>query len=295
MNHIELRTALVDYLEARGFIQQERVKNALLSVPRHKFVAGDPFEIYSDRALVIKSKQGKVISTISQPSIVAHMLEELSVDIGDKVLEIGTGLGYNAALLSDLTGQHGLVVTVEYDRELAKRAKNNLREYPQVRCIHADGRNGYAEFAPYNKIIATVTASDIYPEWQRQLSPAGGTILLPLQIVPGITLLLRLTKQGKDYTGRFGWQVNFVEMTGEGGPSEMNMPAGILDFVQKQNLNLKHKESLLFYCLVFNGGPLEALERWNKEHRPQPYEFKVESGTGALTIALPSLELRLSI
>ncbi|HZW81893.1 MAG TPA: hypothetical protein VFF14_00545, partial [Candidatus Deferrimicrobium sp.] len=248
MEYLGLRTALIDYLEASGYIEHPKVKNALLEIPRHRFVEGDPVEVYSDQALVLKSKGNKVISTISQPAIVAHMLGELEVNTGDKILEIGTGLGYNAALLSSLTGEEGMVVTVEFDQELASRAAINLVNYTNVQSIPGDGRVGFRNLAPYTKIISTVTAKDVYPEWQKQLS-TGGRLLLPLEIVPGITRLLKLDKNGSEFTGSFGWPVNFVEMTGEVEQIQSKDPDDILTFVQKQSLSVREKESLLFYCL----------------------------------------------
>jgi protein-L-isoaspartate(D-aspartate) O-methyltransferase len=292
MEHLGLRTALIDYLEASGYIEHPEVKNALLEIPRHKFVEGNPFEVYSDQALVVKSKGNKVISTISQPAIVAHMLGELGVKVGDKILEIGTGLGYNAALLGSLTGEEGMVVTVEYDQELASRAAINLVNYTNVQSIHGDGRLGLRDHAPYNKIISTVTAKDIYPEWQQQLS-TGGKLLLPLEIVPGVTRLLKLNKNDSGFTGSFGWPVNFVEMTGEVEQKQTKDPDDILIFVQKQDLTLREKEALLFYCLLFNGDPSSALSEWQQAQRPYPEDFTVQSGRGKLSLKLSSLELSL--
>jgi protein-L-isoaspartate(D-aspartate) O-methyltransferase len=111
------------------------------------------------------------------------MLEQLGLLPGHRVLEIGTGSGYNAALLAHLVGPTGEVVTVDIDEELARQARKHVVEagFPNVKVICADGGYGYADDAPYDRIILTVGAADVLPAWKEQLAP-DGRLVLPLSI-----------------------------------------------------------------------------------------------------------------
>ncbi len=182
---VTLNQALVDDLKKRGLIKTERVEAAFREVPRHVFLPGVPLEeVYSDRAISAKQDpEGKWISSSSQPAIMAIMLEQLGLEAGQKVLEIGTGPGYNAALLAHIVGETGQVVTVEIERDLAQSAREHLAEagYGQVQVRHADGGYGVPDMAPFDRIILTVGAPDITPAWWNQLKPEG-RLVLPLQL-----------------------------------------------------------------------------------------------------------------
>ena len=115
---INLRNALVDKLKSIGCIRSQNVEEAFRSVPRHIFVPGVELEkIYSDDSIPTKYIDGKLVSSSSQPAIMAIMLEQLELQPGHRVLEIGAGTGYNAGLLQHLVGDSGLVVTVDIDEE----------------------------------------------------------------------------------------------------------------------------------------------------------------------------------
>jgi protein-L-isoaspartate(D-aspartate) O-methyltransferase len=180
---VDLHQALVDDLKKRELIKTPRVEAAFRAVPRHLFLPGVPLEeAYSDRAISAKQDpEGKWISSSSQPAIMAIMLEQLGLEPGHKVLEIGTGPGYNAALMAHIVGETGQVVTVEIDDDLAQSARQHLAEagFEQVQVLCADGGYGAPDAAPFDRIILTVGAPDITPAWWNQLTP-DGRLVLPL-------------------------------------------------------------------------------------------------------------------
>src|SRR5512139_345453 len=178
-----LNQALIDDLKKRGLIKTPRIEAAFRAVPRHLFLPGVPLEeVYSDRAISAKQDpDGKWISSSSQPAIMAIMLEQLGLEPGHKVLEIGTGPGYNAALMAHIVGETGQVVTVEIDEDLAQAAREHLAAagFEQVQVLCADGGYGVPDAAPFDRIILTVGAPDITPAWWNQLKP-DGRLVLPL-------------------------------------------------------------------------------------------------------------------
>ena len=179
-----LRRRLVDELGRSGAISSDAVRDAFLRVPREHFLPGVPIEtVYRDDVVVTKTDEhGRAISSSSQPQIMARMLELLDLRPGQRVLEIGAGTGYNAALLKELVGPGGRVATVEVDDELARKARRALRSGGHaVTVVAADGREGHAAGAPYDRIVATVSASRIPRAWLDQLAE-GGLLEAPLRI-----------------------------------------------------------------------------------------------------------------
>jgi protein-L-isoaspartate(D-aspartate) O-methyltransferase len=124
-----------------------------------------------------------LVSSCSQPSMVAIMLEQLGLEPGHKVLEIGAGTGYNAALMAHVVGMKGQVITVDIDDDIAAGAGEHLAVagFNRVQVVCADGGYGYVDAAPYDRIILTVAASDIFPAWWEQLKSCG-RLVLPLEI-----------------------------------------------------------------------------------------------------------------
>ena len=220
-----LRAALVRQLVAEGTIRDERVAAAFRTVPRHLFVPHAPLEIaYADDVVLMKRNQaGVVISSVSQPSIVALMIEQAAIQPGDHVLEIGSG-GYNAALLRELAGPDGSVTTVDIDPEVTDRARALLDEagYGDVRVVLADGEYGVPDGAPYDRIVVTVTAWDIPTAWVDQLRP-GGRIVVPLR-VRGQTRSIAFDRVDGHLESRSTTLCGFVCMQGAGANYERLVP-----------------------------------------------------------------------
>ncbi len=189
MNNLEttaLRNALVDELKAEGYIKSSAVEDALRSVPRHLFIPWrNPEDAYrgTEGAIVDPDTTPETCSTVSQPSAVAMMLEGFDVKPGMRVLEIGAGSGYNAALLACLAGESGHVVTVDVEDFLVEKARKQLATtgFERVEVVCGDGALGYPSGAPYDRIVATVGLPDVPPAWTEQLAP-GGKIVIPLHL-----------------------------------------------------------------------------------------------------------------
>lgn len=182
-----LRETLIDELKAKGHLSSEPVEAAFRAVPRHLFVPGVSLEeAYADRSIPTKRLDDHVVSSSSQPALMAIMLEQLDLEPGYKVLEIGAGTGYNAALMAHLVGETGQVITMDIDQDIVDSAREHLATagFDKVQVGCADGGHGYAEAGPYDRIILTVGASDIAPAWWEQLKP-GGRLVLPLEIRGG--------------------------------------------------------------------------------------------------------------
>ncbi|MCU0494284.1 MAG: methyltransferase, FxLD system [Chloroflexaceae bacterium] len=183
-NEGALHQTLVAMLKEKKTIASPAVEAAFLAVPRHFFLPHLPLEqVYQDEAIPTKFDNGVPISSSSQPAIMALMLEQLALEPGQHVLEIGAGTGYNAALLAQLVGPTGSVTTIDIDDDIVTDARAHLLAagFPQVRVVCGDGGLGYAEAAPYDRIMLTVGAWDIAPAWREQLR-VGGRLLLPLSL-----------------------------------------------------------------------------------------------------------------
>jgi protein-L-isoaspartate(D-aspartate) O-methyltransferase len=176
-------------IQARG-VKDPRVLDAMRRVPRHRFIptALEP-EAYSDRPLPIGNAQ-----TISQPYIVAYMTETLELEVGDSVLEIGTGSGYQAAVLGELVRE---VYTIEIVAELAGRATRTLADlgYANVHVRHGDGYAGWPEHAPFDAIMVTA-APDHVPDPLVQQLAVGGRLIIPVGTGDQQLRLIRKTDSG---------------------------------------------------------------------------------------------------
>jgi protein-L-isoaspartate(D-aspartate) O-methyltransferase len=175
---------VAEVLQTSG-IRDERIAAALSDVPRHLFLPHlPPEDAYLDDAIVTKrDADGQPISSSSQPAIMAIMLDQLTLASGQRVLEIGAGTGYNAALMRHIVGPSGTVVSVDIDADVADRAREHLASagYPDVTVVAADGAEGYPPDAPYDRVIATVGVSDLAPAWLHQAAP-GARIVVPLDV-----------------------------------------------------------------------------------------------------------------
>lgn len=169
---------LVETLKKQGGLLDNAMEAAFMAVPRHVFLPGETLErAYSDDAIAVKrDTDGTVLSSSSQPSMMALMLRQLRLRRGDNVLEIGTGTGYNAAIMQHIVGEDGLVTTIEVDGNLAEQAQANLQSIrlgAVVTVVNADGALGYAPRASYDRIIATAALWDVPAAWVKQLKPDG--------------------------------------------------------------------------------------------------------------------------
>lgn len=187
--HKGLRRQLIGELRHKG-IRDERVLQAMESLPRHFFL-DDAFAewAYTDKAFQIGKGQ-----TISQPYTVAYQTELLDVQKRDKVLEIGTGSGYQAAILALLGAR---VFTVERHVQLHEKAKKLLTELKlgNIRCFHRDGFNGLPEFAPFARILVTAGATEIPAALLEQLE-IGGKLVIPLG--KKVQTMYRITRRAAD-------------------------------------------------------------------------------------------------
>lgn len=202
------RMELVLDLRRRG-ITDVRVLNAFERVPREMFVpAAFADDAYGDTALPIACGQ-----TISQPFIVAYMTEKLDPDPSRAVLEIGTGSGYQAAILGEIVAE---VYTVEIVEPLATEAAARLARlgYDNVHVRNADGYFGWEEHAPYDAIIVTA-APDHIPQPLVQQLEDGGQLVIPVGPPGGYQTLWQITKEGEQVKKRNVTGVLFVPLTGE--------------------------------------------------------------------------------
>lgn len=184
-----LRQALAQSLKQKGELTDPLIEAAFLAVPRHAFLPDIPLEqAYVDDAIPVKrDPDGSVVSSASQPTMIAMMLRQLRLSPGDNVLEIGAGTGYNAALMQHIVGEEGTITTLDLDKEMVETAQVNLQRISSgnnIRVVHADGAAGYAPRASYDRIIATVGIWDIPANWVKQLKPKG-IIVAPLWIDTG--------------------------------------------------------------------------------------------------------------
>ncbi len=198
---------------ARRGVRDRRVLEAVGRVPRERFVSPvDVEEAYADRPLGIGCGQ-----TISQPYIVALMTETLKLAGSERVLEIGTGSGYQTALLAELAGS---VYTVERHAELSERARKTLAElgYGNVEFLVGDGSLGWAEHAPYDAIMVTAGAPRVPESLKAQLAD-GGRLVAPVG-QHGRQTLVTVTRKGHKFKEKQGIDCIFVRLIGEEGHGE---------------------------------------------------------------------------
>ena len=207
----ELRKLLVERLE--DIVLNKKVLNAMRCVPRHRFVPEyEQRAAYTDRPLEISHGQ-----TISAPRMVAIMCEIMELSEGHKVLEIGAGSGYNAAVMAELIGKNGHIYTVERLKPLVDFARKNLEEtgYDNVTVLLENGSMGYPRYAPYDRIAVTCAAPSIPEPLLEQLKP-GGIMVIPVGDYFQELIRVKKDSNGNIHKKRKG-EVIFVPMLGKHG------------------------------------------------------------------------------
>ena len=267
------------------------IATALRTVPRHLFLPGvPPAEAYLDEAIVTKrDATGVPVSSSSQPAIMAIMLRQLNLAPGHRVLEIGAGTGYNAALLSELTGPAGRVVSIDIDPEVAAEARDHLAAagYPDVTVLAADGAEGSAADAPFDRLIATVGVSDLAPAWLDQVTDQA-LIVVPLD-VRGAQLSVAFQRAGDGHwTSRSISPCGFMRMRGSLAGSTM-----AIELATGLRLRLPERRELALVSL--DGGPVASeptgvtsgtpdvtwgLLLWLAVHEPRACELTEEPRPG---------------
>jgi protein-L-isoaspartate(D-aspartate) O-methyltransferase len=200
---IERRAMVDEQIIARGIKDKATIK-ALLAVPRHQFVPSNQIAYaYNDRPLPIGFGQ-----TISQPYIVAYMTELVAPNPRKKILEVGTGSGYQAAVLAATGAQ---VFSVEVIPELASSARQRLIQlgYKNLKILNADGYFGWPEFAPFDAIIVTAAAASIPPPLLEQLAD-GGKMVIPVGSPFFVQTLMQIDKKGDQFESKNLMPVRFV-------------------------------------------------------------------------------------
>ncbi|MFB9466172.1 methyltransferase domain-containing protein [Streptomyces cinereospinus] len=292
------RAALVRQIEASGAWAADPVwREAFAAVPRHLFVpyyhvgvvggyerrwgeSPDPDArerwvrgAYADTPLATRLRDGELLSSSSQPSLMAMMLAALGVEDGDRVLEIGAGTGYNAALLAHRLGDDALVTTVDLEPEITESARRHLDAagyHPVV--VTGDGARGVPERAPFDRIIATCTLAAVPPAWIAQCRP-GGRVLTPLA-----TGLVALTVRDAGHAeGHFlHTPAYFVRLRGAGRPEPE--PAGLGGVPRRGR---EHDLFRFLYTLTRGSlDPEEAYALWECEGRPGRERYGITVGGG---------------
>ncbi|MFF8472658.1 methyltransferase domain-containing protein [Streptomyces sp. NPDC015414] len=293
-----VRAAMVREIDAEGAWDEDPVwREAFATVPRHLFVPyyyvgvrggyerrwgqnPDPEArerwvrgAYDDTPLATRLRDGELLSSSSQPSLMALMLVALRVEDGDRVLEVGAGTGYNAALLAHRLGDDGLVTTVDLDPEITESARQHLAAAgyrPAV--VTGDGARGVPERAPFDRIIATCGLPTVPGAWLAQCRP-GGRILTPLA-----TGLLALTVRGPGHAeGRFlPTAAYFVPLRGAG---RAEPEAVSLDGLPGR---AREQEPFRFLLELTRGAldPREAHALWEREGCPDRERYGVTVGDG---------------
>ncbi len=245
--------SMVDRLIAEGALWSPDLIAAFRATPRHHFLdrvsqfhrkrnvwrdidtkdAGPEVLrlIYSDRALITRLSSGigapVPISSSSQPSLMAQMLEDLKLTSAISVLEIGAGTGYNAALMAHVLGPER-VTTVDVDGDIVAAARSHLSRYTDrgIQILHADGRKPIVSDGPFDRIIVTASTPDLEPAWLDELGDRG-LLLAPLTVAPGLSYIVRGAVTNGEFHGRLTRAAYFMPLRAEmeAGPAEAMTPS----------------------------------------------------------------------
>lgn len=226
---------LVSQLESSGCLRDPAVASAFRAVLRHHFLPGRPLdEVYEDSAIMTKmGDKGVPVSSSSQPAIMGIMLQQLQLKAGHRVLEIGAGTGFNAALIAHLVGRDGHVVTIDIDADLCEQARANLAAagIEGVEVVRADGAHGWPPAAPYDRMILTVSTSDLSPEWLGQLVE-DGVLVVPLALAGPIQQSVAFVRRGPALFSTEVTTCGFMPLRGEMAPPPPAPDGGLEPWLQ---------------------------------------------------------------
>jgi protein-L-isoaspartate(D-aspartate) O-methyltransferase len=284
---------MVDLMIAEGALWSPPLIAAFRATPRHRFldriyqfqtkhnrwreiITREPGTqelrlIYSDRALITHLSSRKrapadlPISSSSQPSLMAQMLEDLRLSEGLRVLEIGSGTGYNAALMAHVVGPER-VTSVDVDQNVLAEAWDHLRAFPEraVQLKHVDGRQGYPDSAPYDRLMVTAATPHLEPAWLEQLADKS-LLSAPLTLSPGLAFVVCGSVQEGMFQGRLQRAAYFMPLRAEdewgspeaeSGPDAealQSVPAPWADWLERRRSRfvwLRLVQSLVFYALL---------------------------------------------
>lgn len=234
MDTLKLRKKLVNLLREKDYLHREDVAKAFLEVKREDFIwslwnktkngwRSFPINeqsltselaelIYRDESIPILIENNTIVSSSSQPAVMSVMIEEADIRSGDRVLEIGTGSGYNAAILSKIVGKEGKVVTLEINEtiyNLAKAAFKRSGLLNDVVLLNRDAVEGALEYAPFDAIIVTSSTPEIPHVWFDELK-TGGRVIMPY-VIRGSEVLIKLSKLNDEVL--FGEGIHYVIFT----------------------------------------------------------------------------------
>ncbi|MFO0843188.1 MAG: methyltransferase domain-containing protein [Gemmataceae bacterium] len=239
---------LIDQMIARGALWSAALIAAFRATPRLYFLdrlwgpregrwravdvdaptEEDLAAVYADRAVTTRLSEDSVaVSSSSQPSLMAGMLEDLRLGRGQRVLEVGAGTGYNAALLAHVVGP---VLSIDVDQQVLADARRHLARFPdrEARLVHGDGREGWPEAAPFDRIQVTAATDDLEPAWLAQVRP-GGVVQAPLDVGPGLAWVVQGEVTKGAFSGGLTRGAYFMPLRDEAESGrDRNVPAGPL-------------------------------------------------------------------